>query len=113
MTSFQKQGLMQVERNKQEMDNLLDVLSEGLTSLKDIARIQGEELDLQKAMIADIQKNVDDADDRLNNLNTDLSEVLNDKGRCCQNQYEYYVSRTVDWSCRCYLQYGDKMKKST
>ena len=53
MTEKQKQGMQQIERNNEEIDELADVLSDGISGLKDLATAMGEELDMQAEMLED------------------------------------------------------------
>ena len=86
LTEKQKQGLQQIERNNQEIDEIADLLSDGISGLKDLATAMGEELDLQADMLEDVGKNIDKAENDIGKVNKDLREVLNDGAGCCQNQ---------------------------
>jgi hypothetical protein len=86
LTEKQNQSMMQIEQNNQDIDELADILSDGISGLKDLATAMGEELDLQADMLNDVSKNIDDAEDEIGKVNRDLKGVLNDKSECCQNQ---------------------------
>ena len=62
------------------------MLSDGIAGLKQMAEAMGEELDLQGEMLADVSKNIDQAEDEIGKANKDLKQILEDPASCCQNQ---------------------------
>jgi hypothetical protein len=86
LSEKQKQGMLEIDANNEEIDNLLDEASEGIAILGQLALAMGEELDLQADMLEDVGKNIDKAEDAVSKVNKDLKEVLDDPSACCQNQ---------------------------
>ena len=41
---------------------------------------------MQDALVKDVQKNIQKADEKIENLNDKVDDVLNDSGKCCENQ---------------------------
>ena len=86
MSQSVQQKLDLVDQNKQEMDQYLDAISNSVMQLKEYATMFKEEFEVQDALIKDVKKNVEKADEKIENLNEKVDEVLNDKGTCCENQ---------------------------
>ena len=84
LTERQKQGMMVIEKNDDEIDELAGALRWNL-GLKEMAEAMGEELDMQGEMLADVS-NSDKAEDEISKANKDLKQILNDPATCCQNQ---------------------------
>ena len=77
---------MVIHQNDDEIDELADVLSDGIAGLKQMAEAMGEELELQGEMLTDVSKNIDQAEDEIAKANKDLKQILEDPSSCCQNQ---------------------------
>eukprot|EP00943_MAST-04B_sp_MAST-4B-sp1_P003113 g3113.t1 len=86
MSQSMQQKLDLVDRNKEEMDQYLDAISQGVGQLKEYANMFAEEFEVQDSLIKDVQKNIAKADEKIEHLNDKVDEVLNDKGKCCENQ---------------------------
>jgi hypothetical protein len=74
------QGLQQLQRNDEKLDEQLDVIAKGVQRLKGIAVDQSNEVKLQGVMIDQISDNMDKATDHLNDANTRLKETLEKAG---------------------------------
>lgn len=86
MSESVQQKLDLVEQNKEEMDGFLDAISNGVAQLAEYANTIGEEFEVQDALVKDVQKNIQKADEKIENLNDKVDDVLNDSGKCCENQ---------------------------
>mmetsp|Transcript_55943 Transcript_55943/g.114325 ORF Transcript_55943/g.114325 Transcript_55943/m.114325 type:complete len:283 (+) Transcript_55943:252-1100(+) len=71
-----RQGLQQLERNDQALDEKLEAIEKGVKRLKNVAQEQNNEVKLQSAMIDKISDNMDHATDHLNEVNTRMKETL-------------------------------------
>ena len=78
-----------INANNEAIDEMADILSDGIAGLKDLAEAMGEELDLQAEMLQDVGKNIDKADNEIRRVNKDLRAVVNSKAACCQNQCKF------------------------
>jgi uncharacterized phage infection (PIP) family protein YhgE len=74
------EGLQQLKRNDQQLDQQLEQISKGLTRLKGIAVDQSNEIKLQSVMIDQISDNMDKATGHLNDVNLKLKETLQKAG---------------------------------
>lgn len=74
------EGLQQLKRNDQQLDQQLEQISKGLTRLKGIAVDQSNEIKLQGVMIDQIGENMDKATGHLNDVNLKLKETLQKAG---------------------------------
>lgn len=74
------EGLQQLQRNDEKLDEQLDVIAKGVQRLKGIAVDQSNEVKLQGVMIDQISDNMDKATDHLNDANTRLKETLEKAG---------------------------------
>jgi hypothetical protein len=74
------EGLQQLKRNDQQLDQQLEQISKGLTRLKGIAVDQSNEIKLQGVMIDQISDNMDKATGHLNDVNLKLKETLQKAG---------------------------------
>ena len=74
------EGLQQIKRNDQQLDQQLEQISKGLTRLKGIAVDQSNEVKLQSVMIEQISDNMDKATGHLNDVNLKLKETLQKAG---------------------------------
>ena len=93
LTAAQQQKMERINANNEAIDEMADILSDGIAGLKDLAEAMGEELDLQAEMLQDVGKNIDKADDEIRRVNKDLRGVINSKAACCQNQCKFiYVA---------------------
>ncbi|RAL46096.1 unnamed protein product [Cuscuta campestris] len=72
------------EMRKRKQDQGLDVISEGLDTLKNLARDMNEELDRQVPLVDEIETKVDKASSDLKNTNVRLKETIT-KVRSTQN----------------------------
>mmetsp|Transcript_18273 Transcript_18273/g.28414 ORF Transcript_18273/g.28414 Transcript_18273/m.28414 type:complete len:234 (+) Transcript_18273:60-761(+) len=74
------EGLTQIRRNDQVLDQELEVVSEGLVRLKGIAVDQQNELKLQEVMIEQIDENMDNATGQMQHVNHKMKDVLQQAG---------------------------------
>ncbi|XP_027925981.1 syntaxin-71-like isoform X2 [Vigna unguiculata] len=66
------------EMRRKKQDEGLDIISEGLDTLKDLAQDMNEELDRQVPLMDEIDKKVDKTTNELRNTNVKLKKTLND-----------------------------------
>jgi len=71
-----QQGLMQLQRKNEQIDEQLDVVAEGVNELKNIALTMRDEVKVQTAMVDEITQKVDSASTHLNNLNKKMKKTL-------------------------------------
>mmetsp|Transcript_42080 Transcript_42080/g.98702 ORF Transcript_42080/g.98702 Transcript_42080/m.98702 type:complete len:285 (+) Transcript_42080:242-1096(+) len=74
------EGLTQLQRNDQALDEKLETIGRGVQRLKGIAVDQSNEVKLQGAMIDKISDNMDNATDHLNEVNQRMKETLERAG---------------------------------
>jgi len=72
----------QLIQNDKLLDQKLDIIAEGVGTLKEIAIEMGKEVELQGVMMDQLEQHVDNANAKLHNLNGRLKEQLN-KYRSC------------------------------
>ena len=70
------QEFKQIKRNDKLLDDNLDKMSEHLNTLKEIALQMDDEADLQNEMIDALEIKVDNANDRLDNINVRMKDTL-------------------------------------
>mmetsp|Transcript_46322 Transcript_46322/g.145332 ORF Transcript_46322/g.145332 Transcript_46322/m.145332 type:complete len:289 (-) Transcript_46322:143-1009(-) len=70
------EGLIQLRRNDEKLDEQLDMISKGMVRLKGIAVDQSNEVKLQSVMIDQISDNMDKATEHLNDVNMKLKDTL-------------------------------------
>jgi len=75
-----EQGLTQLMRNDEKLDEQLEIISKGMQRLKGIAADQSNEVKLQSVMIDQISDNMDKATDHLNETNMRLKDTLQKAG---------------------------------
>ncbi|CAN1249560.1 SYP71 [Linum perenne] len=71
-----EQFRQEYDRRKQKQDEGLDVISEGLDTLKNLAQDMGEELDRQVPLMDEIDSKVDKANSDLRNTNVKLKQTI-------------------------------------
>lgn len=78
--STTSEGLAQLERNDQALDEKLDMINKGVQRLKGIAVDQSNEVRLQGAMLDKLEDHLDDAQGHLNEVNQRMKETLEKVG---------------------------------
>jgi len=71
-----QQGLQQLQRKNELIDEQLDVVAEGVQELKSIALTMRDEVKVQTAMVDEITQKVDAASTHLNTLNKKMKKTL-------------------------------------
>lgn len=78
LTEEQKQALAQIQQNDKEIDDMINIIGDGLDTLKDIATNMGDELKKQEQKINDIDKNMDTQQEKLDKNNKQLNKLLDE-----------------------------------
>jgi len=81
VTAGQQQMIMQIEERDREFDAQLDQIAEGIQDLQDIANLQGEEVAHQTQMLDQLHGKMDNANERVVNVNERMKETLEEVGR--------------------------------
>lgn len=88
MTDVQRQQLQQIKERDQQFNTMLDDVSKGLDTLKDIAVAQNEEVKRQNIMLEGLATNIDRVHEKVSNVNASLKEKLEELGgadKMCMN----------------------------
>lgn len=78
LTEEQKQAMAQIQQNDKEIDDMINIIGDGLDTLKDIATNMGDELKKQEQKINDIDKNMDTQQAKLDKNNKQLNKLLDE-----------------------------------
>lgn len=76
LTEEQKQAMAQIQQNDKEIDDMINIIGDGLDTLKDIATNMGDELKKQEQKINDIDNNMDTQQAKLDKNNKQLNKLL-------------------------------------
>eukprot|EP00735_Rhodelphis_limneticus_P011157 TRINITY_DN4220_c0_g1::TRINITY_DN4220_c0_g1_i1::g.8033::m.8033 TRINITY_DN4220_c0_g1::TRINITY_DN4220_c0_g1_i1::g.8033 ORF type:complete len:283 (+),score=39.02,sp/Q9SF29/SYP71_ARATH/29.54/7e-23,SNARE/PF05739.14/5.2e+03,SNARE/PF05739.14/9.2e-11,Syntaxin-6_N/PF09177.6/0.12,Syntaxin-6_N/PF09177.6/3.3e+02,DUF948/PF06103.6/6.1e+02,DUF948/PF06103.6/5.9e+02,DUF948/PF06103.6/0.06,NPV_P10/PF05531.7/4.1e+03,NPV_P10/PF05531.7/1.1e+02,NPV_P10/PF05531.7/0.43,Baculo_PEP_C/PF04513.7/2e+02,Baculo_PEP_C/PF04513.7 len=71
------EGLKQIQEKDSQMDQDLDIISEGVGQLMHLARDMNTEINLQSQMVEEITTKVDNTAAHLQNINKKMKETLN------------------------------------
>lgn len=81
ITDNQAQQILQLEERDAYFDKQLDEIGEGIQDLAEIAALQGEEVDRQGQLLANVHTKIDAATERMNKVNTKMKDTLEEVGR--------------------------------
>jgi syntaxin of plants SYP7 len=81
LTDGQQAQIMTIQERDAEFVVELNEIEEGVRDLKDIAKRQGEEVDMQNAMLDRTNNKMDDVTQRVTGVNGRLKETLGKVGR--------------------------------
>lgn len=76
LTEEQKQAMAQIQQNDKEIDDMINIIGDGLDTLKDIATNMGDELKKQEQKINEIDNNMDTQQAKLDKNNKQLNKLL-------------------------------------
>ena len=76
LTDAQAQNLVQIERNQQEFDQMLEIISNGLTDLQDIANNMNDEIKKQTKMLDQVETTMDQTQAHLDATHKKLHNTL-------------------------------------
>jgi len=77
VTDDQRMQIQQIYDRDADFDKQLDLLSEGLKDLSEVAMMQQEEVKRQNVMLDNVEQKIDDVHEHLNNVNFKMKETLN------------------------------------
>jgi hypothetical protein len=77
VTDVQRSQIQQLYDRDADFDKQLDLLSEGLKDLSEVAMMQQEEVKRQNVMLDNVEQKIDDVHEHLNNVNFKMKETLN------------------------------------
>lgn len=81
LSAVERQGLAQIERNKQEEEKMLDIIGDLGSDLKEIALGLNEEVTKQGYIIDNVGKKMDDVNDKLEQTNKNLKKIRKEATR--------------------------------
>ena len=76
LTDAQQQGLVQIERNQQEVDQILEMISSGIDDLQGMAQGMNDEITKQNKMLDEVEIAVDKTNEHMENVQKKMSEAL-------------------------------------
>mmetsp|Transcript_82876 Transcript_82876/g.234139 ORF Transcript_82876/g.234139 Transcript_82876/m.234139 type:complete len:298 (-) Transcript_82876:181-1074(-) len=89
VSSEQRQELQQIQQRKDQFDNQIDIISQGVDQLQDKAMTMKEQVEVTTEMIVGLGEQVDSAQEKLLNVNEKLKgtldEVTRGEGKCCMD----------------------------
>ncbi|KAK8794787.1 hypothetical protein WA158_001768 [Blastocystis sp. Blastoise] len=81
LTDAQQQNMVQIERNQQEFDQLLEIMANGLNDLEDMAHNINDEITKQSKMLDSLETNMDTAQEHLDKTQKKLGKTLHSSKR--------------------------------
>ena len=76
LTDAQQQGLVQIEKTQQEVDQILEMISAGIDDLQGMAQGMGDEIAKQNKMLDELETTVDKTNDHMEKVQKKMHETL-------------------------------------
>ncbi|KAK8812121.1 hypothetical protein WA556_004246 [Blastocystis sp. ATCC 50177/Nand II] len=76
LTESQQQGLVQIERNQQEVDQILEMISSGIDDLQGMAQGMGDEISKQNKMLDEVETTVDRTNEHMQKVQAKMHDTL-------------------------------------
>ena len=76
LTESQQQGLVQIEKNQQEVDQILEMISSGIDDLQGMAEGMGDEIAKQNKMLDEVETTVDRTNEHMQKVQQKMHSTL-------------------------------------
>lgn len=76
LTESQQQGLVQIEKNQQEVDQILEMISSGIDDLQGMAEGMGDEIAKQNKMLDEVETTVDRTNEHIQKVQQKMHSTL-------------------------------------
>lgn len=76
LTDAQQQGLLQIEKNQQEVDQILEMISAGIDDLQGMAQGMNDEISKQNKMLDEVETAVDKTNEHMEKVQKKMNETL-------------------------------------
>ncbi len=76
LTDAQQQGLLQIEKNQQEVDQILEMISSGIDDLQGMAQGMNDEIQKQNKMLDELETTVDKTNEHMKKVQEKMSDTL-------------------------------------
>ncbi|CBK20140.2 uncharacterized protein [Blastocystis hominis] len=76
LTDAQQQGLVQIEKNQQEVDEILELISAGIDDLHGMAQGMNDEIAKQNKMLDELETTVDKTNEHMEKVQKKMHETL-------------------------------------
>ena len=76
LTDAQQQGLLQIEQNQQEVNQILEMISSGIDDLQGMAQGMNDEIQKQNKMLDEVETAVDKTNEHMKKTQEKMHETL-------------------------------------
>ena len=76
LTDAQQQGLLQIEKNQQEVDQILEMISADIDDLQGMAQGMNDEITKQNKMLDEVEVAVDKTNEHMEKVQKKMNEAL-------------------------------------
>ena len=76
LTDAQQQGLLQIEKNQQEVDQILEMISAGIDDLHGMAQGMNDEIQKQNKMLDELETTVDKTNEHMKKVQEKMHDTL-------------------------------------
>ena len=94
LTDAQQQGLVQIEKNQQEVDQILELISAGIDDLHGMAQGMNDEIAKQNKMLDELETTVDKTNEHMEKVQKKMHETLEKTrggDKCCMDMVLIFI----------------------